>query len=245
MVKDILRILRLVAGDMPLHGGTLDASMQDYWHRRAETDTLIERRKARIARRMEAVAQEIQDGESVLEIGCGAGDLLEVIRRRHPTCRLQGLDLSEEAVEAGRAKGFDVWKADVLELDTDAMDPVDVVVLSEVLEHLPDPEKVLLACGRLARKRIVVTIPNVAFFLHRIRLGLFGKFPVTTVFHIREHLSLWSCSDFHYWAQALGFRVAASRGLGGVEVLSLHQVWPNMMANQMLYVLVPGEAGRS
>ncbi len=234
---EIRRLLDLTAGDMPLRRVTLSESMTDYWHERAKVDFGLERRKARIARRMEAVADEIQDGESVLELGCGSGDLLDVIRRRRPRCRIRGVDLSQEALDAARARGFDVERADLMAMGPDDLDSADVVVLSEVLEHLPDPERVMSICRNIASRRIIVTIPNVAFFLHRIRLGLFGKFPVTTVFHIREHLSLWSVKDFEFWAGALGLEVVSQRSLGGVGAFGLQERWPNLFANQVLFVL--------
>ena len=239
MLRDLRRIARLLAGDMPMRRASLRESMADYWRERQRVDATMARRRARIARRMEAVAREIEDGSTVLEVGCGAGDLLEVLRRRRPGCRLLGIDVSAEAVAAARAKGFEVRRLDIMDLDPSDFPDVDYVVASEVLEHLPDPETALLRCGRVARRRIVVTVPNVAFLLHRLRLGLFGKFPVTTVFHIREHLSLWSVSDFRYWARALGFRVVKVEGLGGVEALGLNEAWPNLLAAQALYVLEP------
>ncbi|MCD6497201.1 MAG: methyltransferase domain-containing protein [Deltaproteobacteria bacterium] len=237
MIHHLTRILHLVAGDMPMRRQSLDASMVDYWEQRQRTDATMARRRARIARRMESVAEEIEDGSTVLEIGCGSGDLLDVIRGRRPNCSLKGIDLSPEAVQVARTRGFDVEQRDVMSLDPNATDPVDFIVLSEVLEHLSDPETVLMRCGSIARRRIIVTIPNVAFVLHRIRLGLFGKFPVTTVFHIREHLSLWSVSDFLFWADRIGFRVVSTKGFGGVTSFGMNELWPNLLATQALYVL--------
>lgn len=222
---------------MPIGEGIADREYMKYWARREASDQLLERRNARIQRRMAMIAEEISDGSSVLDIGCGSGDLLEILRKLKPSCTLRGVDLSPDAVQRARARGFSAEVFDVATGSAEALGEADYVVMSELIEHLASPEAVVTKVLGITRRALVITTPNVAFLLHRLRLGLFGRFPITTVFHIREHLSLWSVADFRGWARSLGLELTRVRGIGGVELLGLNRRLPNLFAVQALYVL--------
>ena len=76
--------------------------------------------------------------ERVLDVGCGLGQLLELIDERFPGRDLTGVDLSQQAVETNRAR----WpgrRFEVLDLAQGALsETFDLVVCSEVIEHLED-----------------------------------------------------------------------------------------------------------
>lgn len=83
----------------------------------------------------------------------------------------------------------------------------DYIIITEVLEHIQDPEKVMLAIKNHFNKAIFISIPNAGFFMHRIRLML-GKFPIVMINeHIKEHIRFWTLQDFLYWISYLGFKV--------------------------------------
>jgi len=238
MLKEFKRIYALLAGDMPLGDGLLDSDYEHYWAQREQADRLIKKRKSRIQRRMLSICKEIEDNSSVLDVGCGNGELLSVIHHNRRNCKLFGIDISQDAVNRASAKALQVYKLDITKDKLDDLGPFDYVILSEIIEHLPNPEKVLLDLKKITKKKIIVTTPNIAFILFRLRMFFWGKFPVTTVFHIREHLSFWSVKDFVYWAKYLGFKVEKKCGFGGIGIFNLNRIMPNLFANHMLYVLV-------
>jgi ubiquinone/menaquinone biosynthesis C-methylase UbiE len=99
-------------------------------------------------------------GERVLEVGCGAGHVLEQFRGARRT----GVDLSEGMIRRARARlGEDTRllraSADQLPFDDGKF---DIVVCTEVLEHVPDPAAVIAELTRVAVPdgRVVVSIPN-------------------------------------------------------------------------------------
>jgi SAM-dependent methyltransferase len=109
-----------------------------------------------------------------LDIGCGRGDLLRLIRDRWEPAGLWGIDpidwleddLREDVV-------FDTVAAE----QTEGLPKVDRVTLVEVIEHLEGPWSALRAAARLVAPggRIVVSTPNIATLRHRLELGVRGN----------------------------------------------------------------------
>ncbi|MCA1616507.1 MAG: class I SAM-dependent methyltransferase [Acidobacteria bacterium] len=84
----------------------------------------------------------------LLDIGCGAGTVLEAARRAG--WEAEGVEVSHPAVEHLRAAGFSVFHGELAEARYPA-DHFDVIVASEVLEHLPDPRVLLREAARVLR----------------------------------------------------------------------------------------------
>lgn len=77
----------------------------------------------------------------ILDVGCGDGRLLDIFRR-HGTAQweLCGIEQSEAAAAAARAKGYEVLCGDLMGLDTGAWeDRFDLVVMQQVIEHMHRP----------------------------------------------------------------------------------------------------------
>ena len=89
----------------------------------------------------------------VLDIGCGRGEFLEMMREAGVEAR--GIDLSEESVAHCRARGLSVEKADLFPYLADLADgSLGGVFCAQVIEHLPPaslPELVRLAAAKLSR----------------------------------------------------------------------------------------------
>lgn len=115
----------------------------------------------------------IPPGSSVLEIGCGTGDLLAAVR---PTRGL-GIDLSPRMVEIARDRYPDL-EFRVEDFETlETADPFDYVVLSNVLGYADDVQRAIGRLHRVCRPdtRIIVTYINYLWaplFKVAERLGL-------------------------------------------------------------------------
>jgi O-antigen chain-terminating methyltransferase len=94
----------------------------------------------------------------VLDIGCGRGEFLEMMRDARVEAR--GIDLSEEAVARCRQKGLQVDKADLFQYLNDLPDgSLGGIFCAQVIEHLaPEtlPEMIRLASGKLSRDGLLV-----------------------------------------------------------------------------------------
>jgi O-antigen chain-terminating methyltransferase len=101
--------------------------------------------------------------QSVLDIGCGRGEFLEMMREAGVPAR--GIDLGEESVAVCRARGLDAEVADLFEfLAAQPEASFDGIFCSQVVEHLqPErlPEMIKLAAGRLSRTGVIaIETPN-------------------------------------------------------------------------------------
>ncbi len=109
---------------------------------------------------------------SLLDVGCGMGDLL----LRFPERERHGIDISEEYLEIARERGLDVTRADAKRIPFGA-NSFDVVVATDILEHVFDLNRVALELKRVARELIVVRVPHMA--------GVSWDIPPYGVIHVR------------------------------------------------------------
>ncbi len=134
------------------------------------------------------------EGLSLLDYGSGRGETLRLAAKQGMT--VLGTDVDEECVELSLAHG----DARILK---EVHDPVlqfgensfDVVTCFHVLEHVDRPKEVLTALGKIARRYVVVAIPNLRQ-LPRPRFLRKQPFPVN-----EGHLQGWDHSHFRNLAE--------------------------------------------
>jgi methionine biosynthesis protein MetW len=119
--------------------------------------------------------------DSVLDIACHHGDMLEMLREKLPNARLVGADISDQYVAQTRARGFEAVECDVTQGLPFESGTFDCVIFGEVIEHLVDPDAALAEIVRVLRVggRMILTTPNLAVWYNRILL-LFGVQPIFT-----------------------------------------------------------------
>jgi len=113
----------------------------------------------------------------------------------------------------------------------------DYAVISEVLEHLPNPEQLMFKLKGKVNKYIIITVPNTGFIGERLRL-LFGRFPKQWVIHPSEHIRFWTVADFIYWCDQLGFKVESYHGMLDEFYdikIKVWKYWPRLFARYVLY----------
>jgi trans-aconitate 2-methyltransferase len=100
------------------------------------------------------------DPRTVVDLGCGPGNLTALLRRRWPRARLHALDSSPEMVAAARAVGIDAVLGDVTEWTPEAED--DVVICNAVLHWIPGHVELLRrwAAGLTPGAWLAVQVPG-------------------------------------------------------------------------------------
>lgn len=225
-----------VFGEMPIPAGMdhFDPSYDRYWTDRMEASIFTEpaRRRAR------GILPFISEGDTVLDVGCGTGETLELLRRERNTAGT-GLDISRTALDLVSGKGFDTLCQDLTSPGAELEGCWDHIVLFEVAEHVIDAESLLLKLNGRFRKGLYVTTPNLGYVAHRLRL-LFGRFPVTYISDPREHVRYWSVKDFLHWSVAIGLPRPEAIGLRGkLKLMGLMRRWPSLLASEVLYRFTP------
>lgn len=124
------------------------------------------------------IADLIEPGSRVLDLGCGDGDLLSLLAANRST-RGMGVDIDLHNMIGAMEKRLNVFQADIDE--NLAMIPdqaYDYVILSQTLQVVRRPREVLHEMLRIAREGIV-SFPNFANWHNRLMLGLTGRMPKT------------------------------------------------------------------
>ena len=142
----------------------------------AATSDPASQRSARPGVLDDRIVDLIPTGSSVLDLGCGGGELLSRLRARgHRT--LVGVELDERALLACAARGLDVIQADLDQgVPPFAEGQFDVAILSQTLQSISDTAGILEALVRIGR-RAVVSFPNFAFGPIREMLWREGRSP--------------------------------------------------------------------
>jgi methionine biosynthesis protein MetW len=122
----------------------------------------------------------VRPGARVLDVGCGEGDLLELLEREKGVDG-RGIEISAEGVSACLARGLTVMQGDA---DRDLADfparAFDYAILSQTLQATREPRTVLANLMRLA-DRAIVSFPNFGHWRVRLALLSSGRMPETAV----------------------------------------------------------------
>lgn len=102
----------------------------------------------------------------VLDVGCGSGEMLEVARSAGWLAT--GVDFDPQAVAGARRKGLSAYAGELADLRFPQAH-FDLITLSHVIEHVPDPIALMRECRRLLRAHglLVLWTPNADSWGHR------------------------------------------------------------------------------
>lgn len=148
---------------------------------------------AHFHRRLVQVVRELGPSE-ILDVGCGEGYTLAALRAGGITCPMAGIDFSAEAVELARQRvpdaTFTVEDALVV---AETGRKFDLVLMTEVLEHIPSPERMLPVLETIAKRYVVTSVPWEPFFRG---LNLLRGKHVLALGNDPEHINHWGRASF-------------------------------------------------
>ncbi|HZU24939.1 MAG TPA: methyltransferase domain-containing protein [Bryobacteraceae bacterium] len=125
-----------------------------------------------VRRRQQQYVTRLEGRRSVLDLGCGRGELLAALR--DAGIPAHGVDANEEFVRLCHSRGLDATHADIFEYLAASAPDVDAIAATHVVEHLPPaavPKLIGLIAARLApRGLLIIETPNpeslASFALH-------------------------------------------------------------------------------
>ncbi|WP_257167451.1 methionine biosynthesis protein MetW [Bradyrhizobium sp. SRS-191] len=192
------------------------------------------------------IAGMVDRGSKVLDIGCGDGDLLQLLESRGIDGR--GIELSREGVNHCVAKGLAVVQGDA---DTDLVDypddAFDYVILSQTLQATRRPKDVLENLLRIGR-RAIVTFPNFGFWRLRLQLLVGGHMPRTDnlpfTWYDTPNIHFCTIKDFVQLCDEIGVKMERAVALDSdgrpLRVAMPWWFW-NMFGEQGVFLLSRGE----
>ena len=182
----------------------------------------------------ELIAQLVPQGSRVLDLGCGNGALLALLRDTRG-CSGYGVELDDAKVHECVQRGVNVIQRNLDEgLAIFADQAFDVVLQLDTLQNLRNTEAMLIETVRVGRLGIV-SFPNFAHWPNRVSV-LRGRMPVTKVlpyqWYDTPNIRVGTFADFEVLARKNGLRVLDSFGLQNGHAV---RRWPNLMAGTALF----------
>lgn len=145
------------------------------------------------------------DPGTVLDAGCGEGFTIARLKATGIGRSYTGFDISPDAVRIGRTivPGIPLSVGNVYRMRYAARS-FDLVIASEVLEHLTEPVRALAEIRRVAKRHVLLTVPWEPWFW--IANFLRGKYPSTWGNH-PEHINHWTARSFVRLVSSCGLTV--------------------------------------
>lgn len=97
-------------------------------------------------------------GKHVLDVGCGIGAYITALLRDGYEC--EGIENNQDYVSECLKNGIKAKYMNAQRLEF-PQDSFDTVIMIEVLEHLPEPMLALKEVCRVAKKNVVISVPNI------------------------------------------------------------------------------------
>ena len=186
------------------------------------------------------IADWIRPEASVLDLGCGDGELLSIlVNEKH--VRASGIEIDEQAIYRCVEKGLSVFHEDLEQgLSGYPDESFDYVIMNNSLQQVKEPDTVLKDALRVG-KMLIVGFPNFSHYFSRLQILFSGRVPVTPSlpyqWYNTPNLHFLSISNFRDYCKLRHLKIEASAFFSKDKRAGL---LPNLLAEQGLFLLSKG-----
>jgi len=187
------------------------------------------------------ISRWINRGASVLDLGCGDGGLLALLKKEKNVQRAQGIEIDEKAIYKCVAKGLSVFHGDIDSGLAEYMDKsFEYVILNQTFQQVKKPDIVLGEALRVG-KEVIVGFPNFAHISARYQLAILGRAPITRslpyVWYNTPNIHFLSIGDFINYCHQRSIKIKKSFYFGKEKPVRL---FPNILAQIGLFLIANG-----
>ncbi len=159
---------------------------------------------------LRVISSRIESNTRVLDLGCGHGELLAWLEANK---NVQGTGIEQDKEKAAHciSRGLSVLQGDMIEEVDDYPDKsFDYVILSQTLQQVYEPARLLYSLSRIG-KRFIVSFPNFSHFAIRLQLLFKGAAPKSDElpysWYDSPNIRVITLKDFRKFAQDVGYRI--------------------------------------
>jgi methionine biosynthesis protein MetW len=179
----------------------------------------------------------IPKGSSVLDLGCGDGELLNLLVKTQ-NVRGSGIEIDEQAVRKCASLGISVSQQDIEGGLSDYGDKsFDFVILNQSLQQVVKLEAVLKETLRVGSK-VIIGFPNFVYYKSRLQMFFSGRTPVTpslpNMWYDTPNLHFLSISDFLAYCRTRNLDIEKAIYLDGSRTIKF---FPNVFAQTGIFLV--------
>ncbi len=156
------------------------------------------------------IASWIEPGSRVLDLGCGRGDLLAFLKKSK---QIQGTGIEQDKEKAAACieRGLSVLQGDIKDEVVDYPDDAfDVVILSQTLQQVFQPDELIKSLSRIG-KQVIVSFPNFSHYSIRLQLLFRGQAPknpqLPYSWYDTPNIRVITLADFRHFARDVGYTI--------------------------------------
>ncbi len=159
---------------------------------------------------LQIIASWVEEDSRVLDLGCGNGDLLAWLEY-HKKIKGTGIEQNKEKAALCIERGLTVLQGDMNEeVDEYPDHSFDYIILSQTLQQVFEPARLLYSLSRVG-KRVIVSFPNFSHYAIRLQLLLSGRAPKSEQlpysWYDSPNIRVITLADFRKFAQDVGYRI--------------------------------------
>ena len=185
----------------------------------------------------------IDNKSTILDIGCGEGDLIQQLQN-NKQADIRGLEINGELVRTAISKGLSVIQGNAEKDLTQYYDQsFDYIILSQTLQAMFNPKNVLNELLRIGAKTIV-SFPNFGHWRIRTQLLFKGKMPITKElpyeWYDTPNIHFFTLKDFQEMCRDSNIYIERSIGLSSQDVqfeINNNSLVASLTTNEAIFLL--------